>query len=478
MKRTSKIIAAVLLSATLLALLLLTGCVEKPGTDLTDGDWEGKEDFIPSDRYTESVKALEERYDEYLDNVMHGLAQTEPTSEELFETENLSDGIKITAYIGEDSIVIIPESIGGKRVIEIGEAAFASKKIRAVSVPDCVERIGKGAFEKCDELSTLCLPFVGDGGEITHFGYIFGADAYENHPLKVPASLDTVILNGNFDEISENAFAGCKSLSAVSIPDTVEKIGRFAFYECLDLVYFDHDNLVKTVGEYAFGHCSALFAADLENAENIGMGAFFGCNSMRELSLPFVGENNEKNRFLGYIFGAEIADYNDEFVPASLYRVEISQCDAIPDRAFASCKFIGEFILGDGINSIGARAFYACRSIKSLSLPDSVKEIEADAFFGCDNLEEIELGANVEKIGMQAFFGCRMLKSIELPYKVTEIKQSTFALCESLEIVVLNNVKKVGREAFRGCDSLIPVDCDGIDVSDGNSALILITEEE
>ena len=469
---------AAMLSTALLAFSLLSGCVEKPQEDVQNSDWEGKEEFTASDRYTDAVKALEARYNDYLEKTELGFAQTDPTDESFFETDRVDGGVKITAYVGDDEIVIIPETIGGLEVKEIGEGAFASKNMKAVSVPDTVKFTGKGAFENCNSLTSIRLPFIGDGQDITHFGYIFGADSYENHPLRVPTSLDIVIIGGSGRAIAENAFAGCKSLSAVAVPDTVEEIERFAFYECLDLVYFDSSSSVKSVGEYAFGHCTTLFTANFDKAQSIGMGAFYGCSSMRNLSLPFVGENPEENRFLGYIFGAEVADYNDEFVPASLYSVKLSGCDEIPDRAFASCKYIGEFILEEGIETIGARAFYACRSIIEISLPDTVKVIGDDAFFGCDNLVDIDFGSGVEKIGMQAFFGCRALERVEIPYKVTEIKASTFALCINLKRVTLNNVSKVGKEAFRSCNALEAVDCEGIEVAEGNSALVLIAPEE
>jgi hypothetical protein len=400
-------------------------------------------------------------------------SQNLPAPENDFEYEEIDGGVKITAYVGGEQIVVIPEAVGGKAVVALGNTSFADLPVRAVSVPDCVEIIEKGAFEDCDNLATLRLPFVGDGGENTHFGYIFGAGTYETHAVKVPASLDMVILGDRVAEIAENAFAGCKTVSAIVLPVTLERIGDFAFYECRDLVYVSRNTMVNKVGRYAFGYCSSLFKAEFLMAEAFGIGTFYECNALRYLSLPFVGGSATENRFIGYIFGAESADYNDEFVPRSLFSVSVSarQCRDVPDRAFAGCAYISEFIFDLDIESIGTRAFYACRSLVSITLPDAVRSIGDDAFFGCDNLESLTLGGGVESIGMQAFYGCKSLKSIVIPEKVTEIKPSTFALCTLLETVVLNNVKKVGKDAFVSCDSLESVDCGEIEIADGNDAL-------
>lgn len=460
--------------------LSLFGCVQKPEAEITT-EWEGKENFEPvSDSLAGDALTLSQRYNEYLENAGLAFSQNQPADASAFEYEEVSGGVKITSYIGTETIVVVPAEIGGKPVRVLGESAFVDSAIRAVSVPDSVEIIEKGAFSGCNSLSTMRLPFVGDGGENTHFGYIFGADGYENHAVKLPSSLDMVILGDGVSEIKDNAFAGCKMISAIVLPASLEKIGAFAFYECKDLVYVSRNTAAKSIGEYAFGYCTTLFKAEFLMAESFGFGTFFECNSLRSLSLPFVGGSATENRYIGYLFGAKTADYNGEFVPESLRSVSVSalRCKDIPDRAFAGCNYISEFIFDMEIESIGVRAFYACRSLKSITLPDAVKTVGDDAFFGCDNLVSAQLGRGLESIGMQAFYGCRSLESIEIPEGVTEIKPSTFALCTSLGSVALNNVKKVGKDAFWRCDKLAAVDCGGIEVAEGNEKLVLSSDSE
>lgn len=455
------------------------GCVQKPQAEEVT-EWQGKENFEAVGEMSEEVLELNSRYDTYSYNANVAFSQNQVAAEEDFQYEEANGGVKITAYVGSEQIIVIPESIDGKKVVALGSVAFADLPVRAVSVPDCVELIEKGAFADCDNLATLRLPFVGDGGENTHFGYIFGADSYENHAVKVPASLDMILLGEKTAEIAENAFAGCKTVSAVVLPVGIERIGDFAFFECRDLVYISRNIAVKEVGDYAFGYCSSLFKAEFLMAESLGHGAFYGCNSLRSLSLPFVGGSAIENRFIGYIFGAESADYNDEFTPSSLFSVSVSalQCKDIPDRAFAGCSNIAEIIFDMEIESIGVRAFYSCRSIQNITLPDSVKTIGDDAFFGCDNLRSALLGDGVESIGMQAFYGCRSLESITVPQKVTEIKPSTFAFCTSLESVILKGVKKVGKDAFSSCDLLRSVVCEKVEIAEGNDPLEIIVYPE
>lgn len=454
--------------ALVLALLLITlaSCVERPDGD--SGEWIWEDDFKVDGSYDESLRS---RFEEYEENAALAFSQNTDTDASFFETEDVDGGVKITAYTGNESIVVIPETIDGKTVVALGGASFAGSAVRAVRIPDSVTSIEKGAFANCTNLATLRVPFVGDGGEHTHFGYIFGADSYENHAVKVSPSLDMVIIGDGVSEIADNAFSGCKSLSAVVLPETVESIGSFAFYECRDLVYITENNSIKSVGEYAFGYCSSLFSVCLDKTESIGFGAFYECDSLYDMTLSFIGDGGENTHF-GYIFGAKSADYNDEFVPKSLRRIGLNEhCRSIPDRAFANCAYITNVNMSH-VESVGIRAFYGCRSLGYMSLPDTVKALGDDAFFGCDNLETVVLGSNLEGIGMQAFFGCRSLQKIAIPDKVTELLPSTFAYCEALESVELNNVKFIGKDAFWNCDSLSATNCEGVEVAEGNESLL------
>lgn len=447
-------------------ILLLSACVQKPQAEETT-EWEGKGEFEASDDMTDDEAKLEDRHKEYAKNSLLAFSQTVPAAENDFKVSDIEGGVKIDEYVGKSDIVVIPDTIGGVSVTGIAKNAFTEKKVRAIYIPDSVVSIEKSALEGVVGLSTLRLPVIGNG-ENTYLGYIFGADSYERNAVKVPASLDMVILGDGITEIADNAFAGCKGISAVVFSKNLEKIGKFAFYECQDLVYISLENSVKTVGEYALGYCSSLFIVSFTEIESMGLGALYECNSIRELTLNIIGKNKNENNYIGHIFGAESADYNDEFVPKSLSAVN---CDSVPDRAFAGCADIDSIIISANVECVGVRAFYGCRSLRNIVIPEGVKAIGDDAFFGCDNLESVELGSGLESIGMQAFYGCKALKTIEMPEKITEINASTFALCSSLETVKLNKVKKIGKDAFWGCKSLKAVDCNGIEVADGNTDL-------
>ncbi len=456
-------------------MILLSACIAKPQDNTVQSEKEEELDsFTPAEDLGEG-SLLADRYNEYFENMSLAFLESEVTQASSFEYEIIDGKVRITDFTGNETIVVVPSEIDGRKVAIIGTNTFSNKNIRAVSIPDGIEKIEKSAFEDSDGLATLRLPFVGDGEGEHGFGYIFGAQRYDENAVHIPSSLDMVIIGQDCREIADNAFSGCKMLSAICFEGNIDKIGQFAFFECFDLVCVSFGGLGGKILDYAFAYCSSLYSVKLDGAKEIANGALLNCSSLNNITLSFVGGGTEQNQYLGYIFGAQSPDYNDEFVPSSLRQINITDgCESIADRAFSSCKYITEINLPETVKSIGRRAFYSCRSLKEIDLLCEIKELGDDAFFGCDSLEKVVLGEHLESIGMQAFYLCSSLKEIDIPQKVSEIKASVFYGCSALERVSLGGVTKIGKDAFGKCNSLIPPDTGKIsEIEEGNDALFL-----
>jgi hypothetical protein len=105
----------------------------------------------------------------------------------------------------------------------------------------------------------------------------------------VPASLRKIILADGCLSIPDLAFANCKYITSVMIPDTVESIGVRAFYKCRSLAEIDAGNGVKEIFDDAFFGCDNLLSVRLGDAvESIGMQAFFGCRSLESINTENV----------------------------------------------------------------------------------------------------------------------------------------------------------------------------------------------
>ena len=171
--------------------LMITGCGKK---DSDDGGTVGKTDITTS---AETGSEASTELDTYAP--LGTVRERNIISAENFDYEVVDGGVTITKYKGKDTNVVIPESISGAPVTEIGFYAFeANGDIKSVSLPESVTVIGEGAFLSCNALEQVNLPL-------------------------------------GLTEIGEGAFAGCTSISEITVPEAVQRIHEGAFAGCTGL---------------------------------------------------------------------------------------------------------------------------------------------------------------------------------------------------------------------------------------------------
>ena len=146
-------------------MLAATAC----GTSSDDGNKTSKADKTVtatpnSDKTSETQKNddkkddAKESYKSADDITMDDLKNHEETPADDFEYGDGPNGsIVIDGYIGDDPIVVIPNEIDGKKVVDFGKIFTNDKDIVAVKVGDNVEEIADGAFTNCDNLKYVIL---------------------------------------------------------------------------------------------------------------------------------------------------------------------------------------------------------------------------------------------------------------------------------------------------------------------------------
>ncbi|MBQ1224842.1 MAG: leucine-rich repeat domain-containing protein, partial [Alistipes sp.] len=97
-------------------------------------------------------------------------------------------------------------------------------------------------------------------------------------------SLTSVTIPNSVTGIGMYAFNGCSSLTSVTIPDSVTKIRDNAFNDCTALTRVTIGNSVTGIGMYAFNGCSSLTSITIPDSVTlIGCGAFYDCASLKEV---------------------------------------------------------------------------------------------------------------------------------------------------------------------------------------------------
>ena len=168
-------------------MLAATAC----GTSSDDGNKTSKADKTVTatsnnDKTSETQKNddkkddAKESYKSADDITMDDLKNHEETPADDFEYgEGPNDSIVIDGYTGEDPIVVIPNEIDGKKVVDFGKIFTNNQDVVAVKIGNNVEKIENGAFTNCKNLKYLVL---GENVKIFEYGNV-GDDKLEQIEL-------------------------------------------------------------------------------------------------------------------------------------------------------------------------------------------------------------------------------------------------------------------------------------------------------
>ena len=183
----------------------------------------------------------------------------------------------------------------------------------------------------------------------------------------------------------------------------MKNIGSNAFYGCESLENLSIPDSVDVVGTEAFFGCGGLVSLVIPDSPvNIGPLSFYGCRSLKDLVIPAQVESIGNGAFCGC---------------ESLESLVLG-ADSIKRSAFEGCWRLKSLVFTGSVRSIGINAFYDCESLESLSIPDSAAFIGEGAFYECRSLKSLVIPDEAKYIGFEAFRGCVSLRSLSLPYFV------------------------------------------------------------
>lgn len=349
---------------------------------------------------------------------------------------------------------------------------------------------------------------IGSDGTIT----ITRCDGSADGAITIPSKIDGKPVT----RIEDNAFNSCKSLTKITIPDSVTSIGDWAFVSCSALTNITIPRSVTSIGYRAFGSCANLTSINVASDNNyysdkngvlfnkkkteliqypsgkpesaytipnsvtsIEDGAFASCYSLISITIPNsvtsigAGAFDQCESLTSINVASDNNFYSDK--NGVLFNKEKTELIQYPGGKTESA-----YTVPNSVISIGDGAFASCYKLISITIPNSVTSIGNMAFGGCRSLTNIKIPDGVTSIGYEAFFDCESLTGITIPDGITKIDNFTFKYCNSLiSITIPNSVTSIGYEAFSCCDNLKDVyyagtkeQWSGIYIEGGNDSLL------
>jgi hypothetical protein len=259
-------------------------------------------------------------------------------------------------------------------------------------------------LNNADTPHTLVLKLNDLGGRYTEIGSfgnaLFNINSYPHQNKYVHLDLS----GSTFTSIGDSAFSWCRSLTSITIPNSVTSIGDWAFDRCEN---FTAINVDSSNAEYS--------------------------------SIDGVLYNKDKTTLHIYPMGKTASSFT---VPNSVI--------SIGDNAFFDCTSLVSVTLGNNVTSIGESAFSYCTSLASVTLGNSVAIIERGAFYACTSLTSITLGNSVISIGESAFSYCTSLVSVTLGNSVISIGY-IFERCDNLVAINVDT----GNTTYSSVDGVL-----------------------
>lgn len=294
--------------------------------------------------------------------------------------------------------VVVPDRLDGLPVKELGCYSFGGMDMCAVRLPDTLERIGAYAFSGCEELQAVVIPgsvrcmdetafedcrrvclYVEEGSYAHRWAEQLEMPFCFGEPDTGELDADRLAIGDYVCTLTEDGSAYIREYTGTArslvIPEELDGcpvvgLGRYAFACCRTLEEVVVPEGVEVIGHSAFRDCDALRRIRLpDSLQLLGTSCFMYCESLQSVRIP------DGVKLVGFMCFAGCSMLRMAALPAGLEEIE--------PMAFCGCRSLAEIVLPQGVRTIADSAFAGCIGLRMPALPAGLDEASRNAFRNC-----------------------------------------------------------------------------------------------
>lgn len=288
--------------------------------------------------------------------------------------------------------------------------------------------------------------------------------------LKYTGQEEELTLPKNVVRIAPYAFANCKNLKKLVTPVKLKSIGKGAFYGCDSLIEVTiPGRLFKRVkgGKvfppkadiyYRFYATSGDVTEDEDYSDSFGSEEEYVASGVNDAEAAFKDEvQSEEIITIVEELPEEpeesepLADLDDRTLQERME--DIIPADAAEDSDIDRNTLVNlsDYLIVDD------EVVKYIGTAKVTRVPDFITRIGENAFSNSE-VHTVYLPAKLKLIGKNAFSWCDNLTTINLPERLQMIDDGAFSNCSNLaEINIPGDLKFIGANAFRACSAISKV---------------------
>ncbi len=357
------------------------------------------------------------------------------------------DDVKLSAYIGKELHVILPEKIHGQPVTVIDEGCFMGTNVESVFIPKSIVKINKNAFENVATLKSVTFE------DVTRLDFI-GEKAFAGTDYIKSAVPDNgfLVLNG--------ILISCELVGDIVIPYYVKEIadGVFTGGDINSVRINDGCRIIRSGAFTNLGKIVWSFIP--ESVTVIEQGAFEGVNGnliIKNYGNKTVLDVIETHGFI-----------SDTVNVAFKYTLDGDNATLTQYVGVETEVNIPSTIDGYKVVAIGKDCFKD-KNVTFVYIPDSITHIYSAAFGKQLSEVAFENEANIRYIDRNAFVQTQYEEKLNKDNNGFSVIGGILIRCTARGNVVLpSNVKQVVKGAFEGGITSITVN-DGCKVLDSEA---------